>query len=352
MPKVFEICAGAGGQALGLELAGFECMAAVEIDKNACETLRKNRPTWNVIEEDVKKVSGKKYEGVDLFAGGVPCPPFSIAGKQLGEKDERDLFPEAIRLIRECSPKAFMLENVKGFASPKFSYYRENLEKVFFKLGFITDWKVLNSSDYGVPQLRPRFIMVGLRKEYFPFFRWPVAQAQPVTVAKVLGGLLKKSGWKGLDEWSVKADKIAPTIVGGSKKHGGPDLGPTRAKKEWEKLGVDAKGIAELGPDSNSSAKKPFKLTLRMAARIQGFPDSWDFTGGKTAAYRQIGNAFPPPVAEQVGRSIFTAIEKDPKVLKEYPDLFFESFRVSEIFMKYGKSKIKHSKVTSVGRRK
>jgi len=112
-----EICAGAGGQALGLEQAGFHHAALVEIDANACMTLRHNRPLWNVVEGDVKLFSARKYQGVDLLAGGVPCPPFSVAGKQLGRDDERDLFPEALRLVRECSPKAVMLENVRGYST-------------------------------------------------------------------------------------------------------------------------------------------------------------------------------------------------------------------------------------------
>ncbi|MEO6232981.1 MAG: DNA cytosine methyltransferase [Ferruginibacter sp.] len=114
-----EICAGAGGQAIGLEQAGFEHLALVEIETIACDTLRLNRPGWSVINQDVKEFSAKKYKGVDLLAGGVPCPPFSIAGKQLGNLDERDLFPEAIRLVKECSPKAVMLENVRGLLDIK-----------------------------------------------------------------------------------------------------------------------------------------------------------------------------------------------------------------------------------------
>src|SRR5947207_2723526 len=127
MPTVFEICAGAGGQALGLEAAGFECAGAVELDRHACETLRTNRPQWKVISDDVHHVSGEPYQGVDLLAGGVPCPPFSIAGKQLGSDDERDLFPQALRLAAEMRPRAVMLENVPGFASEKFREYRRGL---------------------------------------------------------------------------------------------------------------------------------------------------------------------------------------------------------------------------------
>ena len=104
-----EICAGAGGQALGLEQAGFEHTCLVEIEKAACETLRLNRPNWKVLEQDVRNFFARDLQGVDLLAGGVPCPPFSKAGKQLGHTDERDLFPEAIRLASECLPRAVMM---------------------------------------------------------------------------------------------------------------------------------------------------------------------------------------------------------------------------------------------------
>ena len=119
-----EICAGAGGQALGLDMAGFDHVALVEYESEYCDVLRSTRPNWNVICEDVHNFDGKPYQGVDLLAGGVPCPPFSKASKQLGKDDERDLFPEALRLVEEIKPKAVMLENVRGFLDPKFEDYR------------------------------------------------------------------------------------------------------------------------------------------------------------------------------------------------------------------------------------
>src|SRR5512142_590124 len=119
MPKPelssLELCAGAGGQAIGLEAAGFAPQAVVEIDHHCCETLRKNRPRWQVTEQDIRKFDGNKFEGVDLLAAGLPCPPFSVAGKQLGAKDERNLFPAALRIIEQVQPRAVMIENVRGF---------------------------------------------------------------------------------------------------------------------------------------------------------------------------------------------------------------------------------------------
>ncbi len=306
---VAEFCVGGGGQALGLEAAGFDCAVAVEIDEHCCTTLRLNRPQWNVLHEDMRDVDGKRWKNVDLFAAGVPCPPFSIAGKQLGVDDDRDMFPDALRIIREMKPKAVLLENVPGFASAKFADYRKKLLAELQVLGYQADWRVLQAADYGVPQLRPRFILVAMPKNAMNLFCWPEPLGTSVTVGNTLKDLIGERGWKGAEQWSRNAQGIAPTIVGGSKKHGGPDLGPTRARKQWRELGVDGIGVANEAPDSDFPASGHPKLTVRMVARIQGFPDFWKFSGKKTAAYRQVGNAFPPPVAAAVGCAISTALQ-------------------------------------------
>jgi len=305
---VLDICTGAGGEAVGLEAAGFDLRAAVEIDAAACATLRLNRPQWNVIEGDVRHVAGRDFRGIDLLAAGVPCPPFSIAGKQLGAEDERDLFPEILRLIEQVRPRAVLLENVRGLATAKFDTYRNNLVSGLQRLSYDVDWKVLNASAYGVPQLRPRFVLVAMPYALLERFQWPEQQAEPPTVGEAIGDLMAERGWAGADAWREKANVIAPTIVGGSMKHGGPDLGPTRAKKQWEALGVDGHGVAALAPDVDDPIDKRPRLTVRMAARLQGFPDDWAFSGKKTSAYRQVGNAFPPPVAQAVGAAIHAVL--------------------------------------------
>jgi len=301
-----EICAGAGGQALGLELAGFSHLALVELEWQYCSTLLVNRPNWNVINCNVKDFDGKKYKGVDLFAGGVPCPPFSVGGKQLGKDDERDLFPEALRLIDEIQPKAVLLENVRGIFDDIFTSYRDHIASRIKKLGYNVYWELLNSSDFGVPQLRPRAVLVAIKKELDRGFKFPEPTGEICTVGDALYDLMSENGWKKAAEWREIASSIAPTIVGGSKKHGGADLGPTRAKKAWMALGVDGSGIAEEAPEKNFMDTP--RLTNKMVARIQGFPPSWEFTGKKTAVYRQIGNAFPPPVAEAVGKQIIACL--------------------------------------------
>jgi len=306
-----ELCAGAGGQALGLERAGFGHTALVDNDKHCCNTLRHNRPEWNVLEEDLRifKECAGDYLGVDLVAGGLPCPPFSVAGKQLGEKDERNLFNDAIDIVDATRPKAVMIENVRGFLGAVFHDYREHLKRQFIKLGYETDWRLLNASDFGVPQLRPRVVIVAIRKDLADQFDWPDALPRnPPTVGETLHDLMAEHGWRGADAWKEQADEIAPTIVGGSKKHGGPDLGPTRARQAWAALGVEGRTIAPEAPDPFHCGMP--RLTVRMVARIQGFPDSWHFTGAKTNAYRQVGNAFPPPVAHCVASRLHEAISR------------------------------------------
>lgn len=300
-----EICAGGGGQATGLEAAGFDLAAAVEIDGHACNTLRNNRPQWKIVERSIKEVDGADFRGVELLAGGVPCPPFSIAGKQLGHEDERDLFPEALRLIQEAKPSAVLLENVPGFASDRFSEYRKNLLRKFTRLGYEAEWRVLNAHWFGVSQLRPRFVLIAFRNSFPESFEWPgPSGCVPPSVGDALIDLMSSRDWIGAERWRGRACGIAPTLVGGSKKHGGPDLGPTRAKKQWATIGVDGLGLADEAPGPEHPVNFTPRLTVRMAARLQGFADSWIFSGGKTAAYRQVGNALPPPVARALGVAI------------------------------------------------
>jgi DNA (cytosine-5)-methyltransferase 1 len=305
-----EVCAGAGGQALGLEQAGFDHLACVEIDPQACETLRLNRRRWNVIEDDLRSVvqdgSLAQHAGCDLLAGGVPCPPFSIASRQLGADDERDLFPAMIDLVDQLKPRAVLIENVRGLLGLKFDDYRADVRQRLKDLGYERAWwDVLQAADYGVSQLRPRALLVALRDDVVGDFSWPEPQRKPPpTVGEKLADLMNEGGWPHVDAWMRRADRVAPTLVGGSKKHGGPDLGPTRAKAEWAAMGCSGMGVADEPPGPGEPADHLPKLTVRMTARLQGFPDKWQFAGRKTAQYRQIGNAFPPPVAKAVGREI------------------------------------------------
>jgi DNA (cytosine-5)-methyltransferase 1 len=285
-----EFCAGAGGQALGLEQAGFNHSALVEIEPDYAKTLTLNRPNWDVRAADMNSFDGRPFKGMDLFAAGLPCPPFSMAGKQLGEKDERNLFPAAIRLIDEIRPRAVMIENVRGFLSAVFEDYRGQLKSQLKSLGYTVEWRLLNASDFGVPQLRPRVVIVAIRSDMADAFDWPTAHPHnPKTVGETLHDLMAANGWQGARRWADRAD-----------------LGPTRARQAWASLGVEGRTIAEEAPAADFVGMP--RLTARMVARIQGFPDHWQFYGRKTTAYRQIGNAFPPPVAKAVAKNLNIAL--------------------------------------------
>ncbi|MET7892361.1 DNA cytosine methyltransferase [Streptomyces mirabilis] len=358
-----EICAGAGGQAIGLHLAGFRHLALVEIDKYAAATLRENievHPKWDwerdncdvlckdVLEfdpeHDLEKSAGLYRRGeVDLLAGGVPCPPFSHAGKQLGEDDERDLFPRILELAELIRPRAVMIENVRGLMDAKFDDYRSRIQASLEGMepdddglpGYeVVGWKVYEAEKFGVPQLRPRSILVAFRKDVLKDLKYeaPAPSAKRVTVFDALKKTMEErikpfegepraaQAQQVFDKWADDAKKdVAPTLVGGSKKHGGADLGPSRAKKAWRALGVSGMGVANApvnGVPTGTEDRDLFRaggpmLTVRQAAIIQGFPTEWDFTGGKTAQYRQVGNAFPPPVAQAIGESIIEVLKAD-----------------------------------------
>ena len=306
-PYCVELCAGGGGQALGLEQAGFRHTALYEIDGNACATLRWNRSHWDVQQCDIRELDGSGFRGIDLLAGGLPCPPFSVAGKQLGYADERDLFPAALRLVDESRPRCLMIENVRGLLDARFEEYRDSILLRLKKLGYRAGWRLLDACDYGVSQYRKRAILVAIEKGMSHKFDWPEPlNVPPPTVGDMLYCEMASRGWRRADEWRLGANDLAPTIVGGSLKHGGPDLGPVRARKAWAALGVDGKGVANEPPDPEFD-RMP-RLTVSMVAKLQSFPTTWTFAGNKTPAYKQVGNAFPPPVARAVGLQIISAL--------------------------------------------
>ncbi|MFI5529143.1 DNA cytosine methyltransferase [Kitasatospora sp. NPDC051853] len=320
-PAVLEICAGAGGQAIGLERAGFRHVGLVELDADACETLRANRPSWPVLQCDLREYKGEGVAGprLDLLAGGVPCPPFSLAGRQLGPADPRDLFPSVLDLAGILRPRAIMIENVKGLLSPKFDAYRSGMAARLRELGYEAGWRLLNACDFGVPQLRPRAVLIALLESLHQWFRWPEASLAHgrVTVGQVLRESMAAGGWEQAAAWAGIADQVGPTVCGGSRKHGGPDLGPSGARNAWARLGINGSSLADQVPRPGDPL--PVRLTTAQVALLQGFPEDWTFAGNKTSRYRQIGNAFPPPVAEAVGRSLAPVLLPGLAAAQEMP---------------------------------
>ncbi|MEV2272916.1 DNA cytosine methyltransferase [Nonomuraea africana] len=316
--RSLEICAGAGGQALGLERAGFDPVMLVDNDPHACATLRANRPTWRVLEADLKDFVGTEHDGVadvDLLSGGVPSAPFSIAGKQHGTEDDRDLLRTAIFLAMDVRPRAIMIESTPSLlTSPKFGTARSFVEEELKHLNYRWDWRILDAQHFGVPQTRKSGLLIAMHPNDFARFTWPVGDVRAPTLGAALRESMASRGWTGVDEWVRIADQVAPTIIGGSKKHGGADLGPTRSKRSWMEAGVDGGGLADdvPGPDfvlaPELGRRGLPKLTLTQVTRLQGFSEDWSITGRKTAGYRQVAQAMPPPVATAVGRQIALAL--------------------------------------------
>jgi DNA (cytosine-5)-methyltransferase 1 len=213
-----------------------------------------------------------------------------------------------------------MLENVQGLMSSKFAADRAAILSKLERLGYVvrTDsWRTLLASDYGLSQARECAYLVALKPEFDPYFSWPLESPEDtITVGELLAPSMASQGWEGALEWSQRANTIGPTVVGGSKMHGGADLGPTRAKNAWKRLGVNPKSFADSVPDASGlQDSKPLdpegpRLTVNQTRLLQGIPEDWKIMGRKTARYRQIASASPPPMATAVGLQIAEALDR------------------------------------------
>jgi DNA (cytosine-5)-methyltransferase 1 len=317
-----ELCSGGGGLAIGTELAGFRPVGLVDVDPDCCRTLRQNRPKWPVYQGDVADLDGTRCRGLGLISAGLPCPPHSRAGKRLGAADERHLWSQAMPIIAEARPRAVLIETVDGIMAPAFDAERAVTTGILHDLGFVTSWRVVDASHFAVPQRRRRAVLVGFAEDRAAgAFRWPEPHPDPpLAVGDVLLPLMGERGWPGAAAWAAQARDLAPTIVGGSAKHGGPDLGPSQTKAAWRRMGLDPLGVADEAPGADGKYQRGAclvrdagehgpMLTVAMGARLQGFPPGWRFCGGKTSQWHQVGNACPPPLAAAVSTQIRLALE-------------------------------------------
>ncbi|MFF0388364.1 DNA cytosine methyltransferase [Kitasatospora sp. NPDC004615] len=308
-----EICSGAGAQALGLERAGFDPVMLIDSKPHACETIRRNRPGWQVLCEDLidfDPVDHPMVYDVDLLSGGLPRIRSTAAVRRAEDESERRLLKASVLLLTAVRPRALLLENLPDLVEKdEFADDRSWIEEELTHAGYRPHWQVLNAADHGVPQNRRSGFLVALADNCRGDFVWPEPGAGPaVTVGEALGESMATHGWPGARRWAEQADRPAPALVGGSDRRGGPDLGPTGSKRAWAALGVDGNGIADDYPAVDFPFDGVPRLNVRQAAAIQAIPEDWVIHGRKTPAYRQVGHAMPPPLATAVGHAIATAL--------------------------------------------
>ncbi|MDX3231154.1 DNA cytosine methyltransferase [Streptomyces sp. ME19-01-6] len=317
--RFVDVCAGAGGLAVGLEHAGFEPVLLLDEKPVACDTLRMNRPAWQVLETDLVDFAPSLHQeiyDVDLLSAGLPRVRSSATVARTETEAELRLLEATVYLAHAVQPRALLIENVPGLVgAPDYEPIRDLIRKELDHLGYRFRWFVLNAADFGVPQERKQGVLVALKKQYFDAFRPPEPTVREHrSVGRALRRSMAMRGWRDADRWAAQAISVAPTLVGGSDRRGGADLGPTGTKKAWARMGVDGGTVADdvPGPDfvwaPEAGRHGMVKITTDQAALLQGFPSDWRFAGKKTARYRQIGHASPPPVGKALGLAIVAAL--------------------------------------------
>ena len=322
-----ELFAGCGGMALGFEHAGIESVLLNEIDKFACKTLKHNRKDWNVVEGDIKEIDFTEYQGkVDIVAGGFPCQAFSYAGKKLGFDDARGtLFYEFARTVDEVKPKICIGENVRGLYSHDAGRTLKGMISILDELGYnvVNPIKVLKAINYKVPQKRERLFIVGVRKDIQSTFEYPVpydrvyklkdallkgdlfSQDVPESVGatyneskKTIMDLIPPGGY-----WRNLPIDLQKQYMGGSFHLGGGKTGIAR-RISWDEPSLTLTCAPAMKQTERCHPEETRPFTVREYARIQTFPDDWEFQGGTISQYKQIGNAVPVNLAREMGYAI------------------------------------------------
>jgi DNA (cytosine-5)-methyltransferase 1 len=320
---VVELFAGAGGLALGLEKAGLKTILLNEIDPDCVVTLRKNRPNWNVIHEDVRKISFKGITA-DVVTGGFPCQAFSHAGKRLGFEDTRGtLFYEFARAVKEIQPKIFVAENVAGLVShdkgrtlqTMLQILKEDLDS------YHVQYMVLNAVNFSVPQKRQRIVIVGTKKGIH--FDYPTQHGKIVTLGEALKDVPKSQGTKYSEarrkvmdmvpaggSWINLPVEIQREFMGKSFYSSGGRRGMAR-RMSWDEPSLTLTTSPSQKQTERCHPEETRPFTVREYARIQTFPDDWNFSGSVSSQYKQIGNAVPVKLAEEVGKQIVKALKEE-----------------------------------------
>ncbi|MHC6628132.1 DNA cytosine methyltransferase [Streptomyces globosus] len=317
--RSLDVCSGAGGLALGLEQSGFDPVMLLDNRDVACETLRLNRPQWHVLQTDLMAFDPSDHPrtyDVDLLSAGLPRVRATASVQRKDNENEVRLLQATTWLLHGVRPRAVLIENVPHLARrPDYQPLRDHIAEELDHLGYRHRWLVLDAADFGVPQVRMQGIMVAFRGDVMDAFTVPEPTvAEPRTVGEALAVSMASRGWPDAARWARQANEPARTLVGGSWNRGGADLGPRGTKQAWARMGVDGGTVADRVPDAsfvwdpNLGRKGMVALTTDQAAALQGFPHSWAFAGRKTARYRQIGHASPPPVAHALGLAIAAAL--------------------------------------------
>ena len=329
---VLELFAGAGGLALGLKQAGFHNVGLVEFDHNACDTLRLNEPHWHIIEEDITKITSSKNgiynyitpdTSVDLLSGGYPCQSFSYAGKKMGLNDTRGtLFYHYAEIMKQVKPKMFLVENVKGLLTNDHGRTLQTMINVFTNLGYQVTYQVLNAWNYGIAEKRERLIMIGIRNDLAITFQYPKPNSYKPVLRDVLHNVPQSDGQsysqakKAVMElvpaggcWRNLPEEVAKKYMGKSYYSGGGKTGMAR-RLSWDEPSLTLTTSPSQKQTERCHPDETRPLTVREYARIQGFPDSWQFSGGIGSRYKQIGNAVAVNFAKMIGLAIINSLNQ------------------------------------------
>lgn len=326
-----ELFAGAGGLALGLEQAGFVNLLANDFDKDSCNTLKTNRQNWNVIcdsvenlaEQDLLRMLNLKECELDLLSGGYPCQSFSYAGKRLGLNDVRGtMFYYYAKILKQLKPKMFLAENVKGLVSHDNGNTLKTMINVFEEIGYNVQYKILNAWDYGVAEKRERIVIVGIRNDLNIKFEYPTPHKYKPVLRDVLQNVPLSEGAKYPQSkkevfdlvppggcWRDLPEEIAKQYMKGSYNLGGGKTGMAR-RISWDEpsLTILCSPCMKQTDRCHPDETRPF--TIRESARIQSFPDDWQFSGNMHSQYKQIGNAVPVNMAKEIGLAIMKTLKE------------------------------------------
>lgn len=326
-----ELFAGAGGLALGVEKAGFNTLGLIEFDKDAADTLKKNRPNWNVINDDIANISCldlEKYFSIkkgelDLLSGGAPCQAFSYAGKRLGLEDARGtLFYHYALFLEKLQPKMFLFENVRGLLTHDHGKTYSTMLDIFTRAGYTIDKQVLNAWNYGVPQKRERLITIGIRNDLVgkTEYRFPKAHSYKPVLRDVL---LDCPDGPGVPYGEKKRKIFELVPAGGYWRDIDPAIAKEYMKSCWDmeggrtgilrRMSLDEPSLTVLTSPSQKQTERCHPLearpfTVRENARCQTFPDDWEFCGNVSAQYKQVGNAVPVNLAYDIAKEIANSL--------------------------------------------